>query len=68
MKLLFKGLVQLYQLAFSPIVGGECRFYPSCSEYFLRALAKERWDRALYIFLKRVLKCHPFHPGGIDLP
>ncbi len=62
------GLVRLYQLTLSPFVGGQCRFYPTCSNYALQALESHGVLRGSWLALKRLLKCHPFHPGGVDLP
>lgn len=60
-------LIRLYQGALSPVLGGCCRFYPSCSEYCLDAVQKHGWRRGLMLGLARLGKCHPFHPGGVDL-
>lgn len=61
-----RSLVRLYQLTLSGILGGQCRFEPSCSQYALDALALYGFWRGLGKALKRVAKCHPFHPGGYD--
>ena len=65
---LLMGLVRLYQLTLSPFVGGQCRFHPTCSHYALRALASHGPFRGTWLAVKRLSKCHPFHPGGIDPP
>jgi putative membrane protein insertion efficiency factor len=62
-----KGIVHLYRWVLSPLIGGQCRFYPSCSEYALEALDAHSPFRALSLILKRIGRCHPFHPGGLDL-
>ncbi len=61
-----RALVRLYQLTLSSVLGGQCRFYPTCSEYARDALAKYGFWRGLGKSLVRVAKCHPFHPGGYD--
>jgi len=58
--------IRLYQILLSPVLGGQCRFYPSCSTYGLEAVERHGWWRGLRLGLVRVLKCHPFHPGGVD--
>jgi putative membrane protein insertion efficiency factor len=62
------GLVRFYQLALSPIFGGRCRFYPSCSEYFILAVRKYGVLSGSLRGMCRILRCHPFHPGGYDPP
>lgn len=59
-------LVRLYQFTLSPILGGQCRFYPTCSNYALDALAKYGFFKGTLKAVARILKCHPFHPGGYD--
>ncbi|MCD6435888.1 MAG: membrane protein insertion efficiency factor YidD, partial [Clostridiales bacterium] len=51
----------------SPIKPSTCRFYPTCSEYSLQALEKYGAKKGSYLSAKRILKCHPFNPGGNDL-
>jgi putative membrane protein insertion efficiency factor len=62
------GLVRGYQLLLSPIFGGECRFVPSCSEYFIQAVEKYGALVGTGRGVWRILRCHPFHPGGYDPP
>lgn len=62
------GLVRLYQWTLGPILGGRCRFYPSCSEYFIQAVKKHGAVSGALRGLGRLLRCHPFHPGGYDPP
>lgn len=62
------GLVRLYQWTLSPILGGQCRFYPTCSNYFIEAVRKYGAVRGTIRGLGRILRCHPFHQGGIDPP
>jgi putative membrane protein insertion efficiency factor len=59
-------LIKLYQTILSPFVGQHCRFYPSCSSYALEALEKHGTLRGLWLSIKRVSRCHPWHEGGVD--
>ena len=59
--------IRLYQLILSPLLGGQCRFYPSCSSYTREAIEKYGVLKGILRGGKRLLKCHPFHPGGVDL-
>lgn len=65
-KKLLLNLIEFYQKRISPIKGRTCRFYPSCSEYTRQAVLKYGPLKGSYMGIKRVLKCHPFHPGGYD--
>ncbi len=58
--------IRFYQLTLSHIFGGQCRFYPTCSEYTREAIEKHGVLKGIGLGGKRLLKCHPFHPGGID--
>ena len=60
--------VRAYQWLLSPLLGGRCRFYPSCSEYFILAVRKYGAVSGLLRGVWRILRCHPFHPGGYDPP
>lgn len=62
------GVVRLYQLLLSPLFGRTCRFYPSCSAYFVQAVEKYGVFAGSWRGVKRILRCHPFHPGGYDPP
>jgi uncharacterized protein len=62
------ALVRGYQFALSPLFGGQCRFHPSCSEYFILAVEKYGVLSGSRRGVWRILKCHPFHPGGYDPP
>lgn len=59
-------LIKGYQYCISPLIGPRCRFYPSCSHYALEAVQTHGSLRGSFLAIKRVLKCHPFHPGGFD--
>lgn len=59
-------LIRLYQCLISPILGPHCRFYPSCSHYSLQAIKHYGLLRGLYLSVRRLSKCHPWHVGGID--
>ena len=66
MKYLAMGLIRLYQLTLSRILPPSCRFYPSCSHYGYEAIQKYGLIRGGWLTVKRVGRCHPFHPGGYD--
>ncbi len=59
-------LIKLYRALISPLFPPSCRFYPSCSEYSIEALLRFGVFKGGWMSLKRVGKCHPFHPGGYD--
>ena len=65
MKLLLV-LIRCYQYAISPFLGQSCRFYPSCSDYTAQAIEKYGAIKGTYLGLKRILRCHPWNPGGVD--
>ena len=67
LKCLLIGLVRFYQYVISPMKPPSCRFYPTCSSYAVEALQEHGPIKGLWLSVKRVGKCHPFHPGGIDL-
>ncbi|MEO7522265.1 MAG: membrane protein insertion efficiency factor YidD [Gemmatimonas sp.] len=60
------ALVRLYQLTLSPILGGSCRYYPSCSAYAIEALERHGALRGGWLAISRIGRCHPFRPGGFD--
>jgi putative membrane protein insertion efficiency factor len=68
MKFLIKNLILFYQRFFSPIFGKKCRFYPSCSEYTILAVEKYGVLKGILKSIFRILRCHPFNPGGVDFP
>ncbi len=59
-------VVRAYRYAFSPLLGPSCRFHPSCSEYAIDALQRHGAWRGGYLAMRRLLRCHPWHPGGHD--
>jgi len=61
-------LVRCYQWTLSPIVGRQCRFQPTCSNYFIGAVQKYGAIRGTLKGIARIMRCHPFHPGGYDPP
>jgi putative membrane protein insertion efficiency factor len=60
------GLITAYQRLISPLTGAHCRYYPTCSEYAREALERFGPARGGWLALRRILRCHPFHPGGFD--
>jgi putative membrane protein insertion efficiency factor len=66
MKKILISLIWLYRYIVSPILPMSCRFTPTCSEYSIEALTKYGVVRGLYLTVRRLLRCHPFHPGGYD--
>jgi putative membrane protein insertion efficiency factor len=58
--------VRAYQVALSPLLGGQCRYYPSCSAYAIEALQKHGALRGSWLAARRIGRCHPFRPGGFD--
>ncbi|WP_436701986.1 membrane protein insertion efficiency factor YidD [Nocardioides sp. BYT-33-1] len=60
------GLVRGYQLLVSPLLGPTCRYYPSCSAYAVQALQRHGALRGSWLAVRRLLRCHPWAPGGVD--
>jgi len=67
MQKVFIIIIRAYRYGLSPLLGNHCRFYPSCSCYAEDALKKYGVIRGSWLGLRRILKCHPWHPGGVDL-
>lgn len=67
MKYVFIALVTFYQKAMSPFKPPSCRFYPTCSSYSIEAFQRFGAIKGLFLTIKRLSKCHPFHKGGVDL-
>ncbi|MFM2435787.1 MAG: hypothetical protein RL063_1768 [Pseudomonadota bacterium] len=59
-------LIKMYQILLSPFFGQQCRFSPTCSQYALDAINKHGAIRGAYYAIRRLLRCHPWHPGGHD--
>jgi len=60
------GAIRVYQLALSPYIGRQCRFHPTCSNYAAEAIEGFGVVRGSALAIRRLLRCHPFHPGGFD--
>lgn len=61
-------LVRLYQVILSPLLGGHCRYQPTCSVYFIEAVRKYGALKGAWRGVLRIARCHPWHPGGYDPP
>ena len=66
MKVLLIAPLRFYRYAISPLLGRNCRFYPTCSEYAIEAVERHGALRGGLLAAKRVGRCHPFNPGGYD--
>lgn len=66
MKKIVIMMIQVYRLFLSPLKPPTCRFVPTCSEYALQAIEKYGIVRGGCMAVRRILRCHPFHPGGYD--
>lgn len=66
MKKCFLALIRFYQRFISPMFPAKCRFYPTCSAYAYTAIERFGVVKGGWLALRRILKCHPFHPGGFD--
>jgi uncharacterized protein len=66
MKTLFTALIRVYQYLIRPMLGSNCRFAPSCSDYALEAVQKYGALKGGWLALRRISRCHPYHPGGYD--
>ena len=62
------GLIGLYRLLLSPLLGPACRFEPSCSRYTAQCVERFGAARGLWLGARRIARCHPWHPGGYDPP
>ncbi len=60
------GLLRFYQKHISPLKGQTCRFYPTCSNYSIEAYQTYGFFKGTYLTIRRIMRCHPFHPGGYD--
>jgi putative membrane protein insertion efficiency factor len=66
MKVVALGMIRLYQVTLSPMLGQVCRFEPSCSRYTYGAIEKYGVIRGVWLGFRRILRCNPFNPGGYD--
>lgn len=66
MKRLLVALVRTYQYCVSPLLAPHCRFHPTCSAYAIEAIEAHGALRGSWLAVKRIARCHPFHPGGAD--
>lgn len=57
---------KVYKVCISPLMGDRCRFYPSCSDYSYESIKKHGFIKGSFLSFKRICKCNPYHPGGID--
>lgn len=60
------GLIRLYSWVIGPLLGNNCRYYPTCSNYMREAIVVHGSLHGLWLGTKRLLRCHPWHPGGFD--
>ena len=66
-RVFFLLLIKIYQYAISPLLGSNCRFYPTCSSYTKEAVELHGGLKGGWLGLRRILKCHPYNEGGVDL-
>jgi hypothetical protein len=66
MRLLLISCIKAYRLFISPLMANHCRFYPSCSQYAIEAINSHGVIKGSWFATRRLLRCHPFHPGGYD--
>ncbi|RJQ53203.1 MAG: membrane protein insertion efficiency factor YidD [Actinobacteria bacterium] len=66
MKRILLLMIRTYRAALSPILPPSCRYQPTCSQYALDAIGKYGAGKGSYLAIRRILRCHPFRPGGYD--
>ena len=66
MKYILIILIKIYQVTISPLIGSNCRFSPTCSNYCIQALQKHGTFKGLFLSFKRIIKCHPWGGSGHD--
>ena len=64
--MIFRAIHRAYKVAISPLFGNVCRFEPCCSDYALKAVETHGIFKGVGLAVLRLLKCHPYHPGGVD--
>ena len=67
MKYLLIAIIRFYQLAISPMLGSNCRFYPTCSLYAKQAIEQHGALKGSWLAVRRIGRCNPWHEGGVDL-
>ncbi len=65
-KSLLKFVIRIYQILLAPILGNNCRFHPNCSEYAIEAINRHGSINGLWLSIKRIARCNPWHLGGLD--
>jgi hypothetical protein len=66
MRALLLASIRAYQYLLRPMLGANCRFAPSCSDYALEAISRHGAWKGSWLAVRRILRCHPYHPGGYD--
>jgi putative membrane protein insertion efficiency factor len=66
MKAIVLALIRAYRYAIRPLLGANCRFAPTCSEYAQEAIVKHGVFKGTWLAMRRILRCHPYHSGGYD--
>lgn len=66
MRKLIRATLRIYQVTVSPLLPSACRYHPTCSEYMRQAVEKYGAARGVWMGIKRIARCHPFHAGGLD--
>jgi len=66
MRMVLLLLLRGYQYAIRPLLGANCRFYPSCSDYAREAIDRHGAAKGCWLAMRRLARCHPYHPGGCD--
>jgi putative membrane protein insertion efficiency factor len=66
MRFVLNILIRGYQLVLSPLIGPCCRYYPSCSQYAIEAIEAHGSVRGMWLAIRRISRCHPWHEGGFD--
>ena len=65
-RIVLKGVIRTYQILLSPVLGNNCRFHPNCSTYAIEAINQHGAMGGAWLAVKRITRCHPWHPGGFD--